>query len=525
MLRINLNAVFKKRPKKRSTVGQIFFAFAIMGAVIVLSSSIGMAETLILKPSGLKRHLPERVLGIQGVTAFYEKIIDDPEKLGPVRNLAPALLRFPGGTVANYYNWRKGQLEIPVFSDSSRYTQIMSRIARGIRYLHPGGVSMDDFNEFSRKVGAEIVLVPNLETSSLADQIAWFKHMKSKGIVPRHIELGNEFWVAMVGDPNVIRKFPDASTAMKIMEKFVKAIRPYLPDDALIAAQGAGTEFGTDQDGAGGNFLMKRMRKWDEEMTSQPWFDALTVHLYPEADLILGPGASRDWPDNAEKLFPAMMARADQGTQRVLDSMVKRFPGKEIWVTEWNPNGVRFFFQKQDVGFSGLAIHTTARMLLSFLRSPAFTVSTYHMLGYKGDPYSVFAPDEEGGFIPSGPAVVLRWFNEAANGGVTYQRLEVEGAVRIQGQGLMPDESYLDVEAASFTRGKKTTIIIHNAGNIGKKCDLSKLANGKLPSRIETFTTPDLTRDFSKGVPKTKLIIAGEKISLPAYSLTRLVWE
>ncbi|MBW2624512.1 MAG: hypothetical protein JRD68_16505, partial [Deltaproteobacteria bacterium] len=381
-----------------------------------------------------------------------------------IKTLAPALLRFPGGTVANYYNWRKGQLEVPIFTDSSQYTKIMNRIARGIRYLHPNGVSMDDFHAFSLKSGAEIVLVPNLETSTLDEQTAWFKHMKSRGMVPRYIELGNEFWVAMVGDPNVMKKFPDAPTAMKIMKEFVDAVRPYLPDNAVIAAQGAGTEFGTSQEAASGNYIMRRMAKWDKEMTNEPWFDALTVHLYPEADLILGPGASRRWPRNVEKLFPAMMARADQGTERVLNALVKKFPGKDIWVTEWNPNGVRFFFQKQNVGFSGLAIHTTARMLLAFLRCPAFTVSTYHMLGFKGDPYSVFAPDHAGGFIPAGPAVALEWFNRAANGGAAYQRLEVAGAVRIKGNGAIPDESYLDVEAALFTRGGKTTVLIHNAG-------------------------------------------------------------
>ena len=77
------------------------------------------------------------------------------------------------------------------------------------------------------------------------------------------------------------------------------------------------------------------------------------------------------------------------------------------------------------------------------------------MLGFKGDPYSVFAPDQAGEFVPAGPATVLEWFNRAANGGVTYQRLQVEGAERIKGNGKIPDESYLDVEGALFIDGRK----------------------------------------------------------------------
>ena len=65
----------------------------------------------------------------------------------------------------------------------------------------PGGIIIEQYAAFSRQIGAEVIFVPNLESSSIAEQVAWFKHLSDKGLVPQRIELGNEFWVAMGKDP------------------------------------------------------------------------------------------------------------------------------------------------------------------------------------------------------------------------------------------------------------------------------------------------------------------------------------
>jgi hypothetical protein len=142
--------------------------------IILLSFGVaGAAENpLVLKPIWEERVLPERILGINAATAFYDDLTEDIRKIAPTRKLAPALLRFPGGTIANYYNWQKGQIEIPVKRDSSTYTRMMGRISQYTRRLHPGGVSIEQFHDFSQKVGSEILLVLNLETSTVEEQVA-----------------------------------------------------------------------------------------------------------------------------------------------------------------------------------------------------------------------------------------------------------------------------------------------------------------------------------------------------------------
>jgi hypothetical protein len=497
-------------------------------SIILMTFGVaGAAENpLVLKPVGEERVLHKRILGINAATAFYEDLTEDTRKIAPTRELAPALLRFPGGTIANYYNWQSGQIEISVKQNSSTYTRMMGRIAQYTRRLHPGGVSIDQFHDFSQKVGSEILLVLNLETSTLEEQVAWLKGMKERGIVPRYIELGNEFWIAMVGDPNVLKKFPDAPTSMKLMKRYTNAIKPFLPEDAVIAAQSAGSDFHTSQSSVNVNPLMRRMHEWDKDLFNEPWFDAVTVHLYPEPDVALGVGASSGLPGNIDKVFPAMMARVDDGVDRTIRAIAKRHPGKEIWVTEWNPNGVRFFFQQRNPGLTGLMIHCTTRMILAFLRSPAVTMSTFHMLSFRGGPYSVFAPRAHGeDFMPVGPGTVLRWFNEAANGGAKYRFVKVEGAERIPGGGAFPDEVYNDVEAAQFIKGTGVSLLIHNASKGTKRCKLTAFKGGKIPSRVETFDTPDLMKDYASGGPVTRTIEPSSEIEVPAYSVTRVIWD
>ena len=73
--------------------------------------------------------------------------------------------------------------------------------------------------------------------------MAWFRQMKAAGIVPRCIELGNEFWIALGFDPDSLKRWPDESTSMRIMKQYCDALRPYFPSDARVAVQSAASAF------------------------------------------------------------------------------------------------------------------------------------------------------------------------------------------------------------------------------------------------------------------------------------------
>jgi hypothetical protein len=125
--------------------------------------------------------------------------------------------------------------------------------------------------------------------------------------------------------------------------------------------------------------------------------------------------------------------------------------------------------------------------------------------------------------VPISSAIILKWFNQAANGGATYQRLKVDGA-RWVNSSVTAEEGYYDIEAVQFRKENTTTIIIHNTSSETKSVSLSGIVSGRLPTVIESALV-DPTADYSSTTPLVEALPVANQIEIPAYSVTRMVWE
>jgi hypothetical protein len=482
------------------------------------------ADTLVLKPGGQPRPLQSPVFGAS-TTAFYEKLLDDPAKIAVLKMMAVGLSRFPGGSDANFYNWHTGLFDIPERSDSSAYVKFWAKAAANIARGKPNGVTLEEFDVFSRQIGAQAILVPNLESSSIADQVAWFKRLAGKGLVPQRIEMGNEFWVAMGNDPASLARWPDARTSMKIMQQYLDAFRPYLPANAKIAVQAAAGAV----DERRGKFG-QRLQQWDEDLRPEPWFDAVTLHLYPRLRDIMGDpqaGVTPPTPANAQARLNAMLARVDEGVDRILRDLERRLPGKELWITEWNACGANPTTQRTgaDEPLSpSMQMLATTRMALGFLRHPSVTASLFFMYSFRPrDTYTLFVPDGHGSYALAPTAAALHWLNEAANRGGSFQRLVREGEQPVPGGGARK-ESFLPVEGGLFESLGRATLLVQNASSGVFSLDPSTLLNGRKPNRAETLLTPDLS-DIKPTAARIETQDPAGPVVIPPYSLTRIIWE
>ncbi len=469
------------------------------------------------------RELPARLLGLQAVP-LYEHLIDDPTKVAIAKEMSPAFVRFPGGMVGNYYNWRSGHLELDVRPDSSATYRFYANLAEQVRKLHPQGVFIEQYHQFSQEIGAEIVLLVNLETSSIPDQVAWFKSMRDQGVLPRYIELGNEFWLAMLGDPNVLRKWPDAPTSMRVMKEYRDSLQPYVFPGTKFAVQAAASRFNASV--VDGKLVYPAsLKRWDEALRPEPWFDAVTIHMYPAVERIVGTEMKAALPEGMDRVFPSLMARCDQGVDEAIAAIEKQLGGKEIWITEFSGSfpGIANL-SDPTTPILGLNIHLTTRMLMKFLEHPSVTMALYHMLNFSGGPLSLFRRDiKSNTYIPIGSAIILKWFNEAANGGAVYRKLTVNGA-RLINSGVTAEESYYDIEALELQKGDTTTVIIHNASPEAKKLTLAGFISGKSPARIESSQVIP-TEDYLKAAPSVRIIPASDEVEIPPYSVSRIIWQ
>ena len=172
-------------------------------ALVTTSKAVAQARLLDLVPSGEPRAVPERILGLSA-EPFWDNFIKDPAKVAAIRSLHPAYTRFPGGSQSNYYDWKRGLFFLDPGMNHSAYFERFVALSRFVARKYPEGISLEQYKAFSNGIGAAIIMVPNLETATVADQVSWFKHLAARSAVPTHIELGNEFWAAMGQDPEVL---------------------------------------------------------------------------------------------------------------------------------------------------------------------------------------------------------------------------------------------------------------------------------------------------------------------------------
>ncbi|HEY9152339.1 MAG TPA: hypothetical protein VIN60_05585 [Anaerolineales bacterium] len=477
------------------------------------------AIQLQLKLIGDPRPLPAQIFGANA-DPFIEQLMNDPLKIQAVTQTAPAILRFPGGSLANYYDWRDGQLHLNPQPNSSSYYKFWSNLAGMIARAHPNGVHYEQYVAFAQQVGnADALIVPNLETSTVADQTAWFQTLASENITPKNIELGNEFWVAMAGEPNVMKVWPDEPTSLNVMHQYMQAIAPIVGSDAKFAVQASGASFNYQPNDP--HPFTQRLIQWDNALAPADWFQAVTVHLYPDPNRIAADAGN----PSRDQLFSLLMGREDQGIDRVLNNLAAKLPGKEIWVTEWSPRGgspTNLNQPQKDLVTPDMQAHLIARTMLAMLRHPEMTKALYFEL-YSGNS-SVFQTYVlvNGQYQPTSFAVVLQWFDQAANGSSSFQRVEDANGTPVTGLGPF-SESYLPVEGGLFKSASHTTLILQNASSQTYSYDATEGGQKPTPSQVQIIVANNF--DATAHTPAQITILdPNQPIVLPPLSIVRIAW-
>jgi hypothetical protein len=216
-----------------------------------------------------------------------------------------------------------------------------------------------------------------------------------------------------------------------------------------------------------------------------------------------------------------MMARYDSGADNLLTSLANRLPGKEIWITEWNPRaGAATAMDAPDPASPAMQMHAAARLIFTLLRHPEVTLAEYFMLNFdNAKAYTVFVK-VDGSYHPIPVAQALAWFDNAANGGATFR--EYTWGSRIPGGGVLANESYFPAVAGLFTARNGRTLLIQNATASQLSVNLSAFGPG-LPRRIEVMAPP--LEDPEKAAAQIQTAPPASVVQLAPYSLTRVTWD
>ena len=294
----------------------------------------------------------------------------DPDFVELTKALAPKTLRFPGGTVGNFYHWEHGGF----FENemASTLNPKLNQRNKGnyvkLQKRRNGKILFDDFMQLCNTLNITPVVVVNLWTGSPEESAAWVNYAKDNGYEVKHWELGNEYYL-----PHYLNKYPTVKTYITEAKKHAAAMKTVNPD---IKISVCATPIAFHKEGW---LIKKQQRDWDKGLAADTsFYDAYTVHVYAYK-------AVRK--KELEEMRGYLIGWIHFAVPKALEYYQKLFPNKEMWITEWNIAN-----PANRVANTQLHAMYVGDFFLKMLTLPNITQANFHVITGPGKGFPVFSP-------------------------------------------------------------------------------------------------------------------------------------
>ena len=350
----------------KSIIAASVFIWCIMlGCGPALEATAAPQKTRLMVRTDSPRLLHRGVYGfntnmMHGIYSYRDR-----EIVEMVRALKPISLRFPGGTVGNFYHFeisgfRKQELTGFTAKPGTWLLKDYERLQEKYR----GQLPFDDFMVLCRQFGIEPYVTLNLYTGSPLESAAWVKYANEKGYKVAGWELGNELFLPFYRD-----RIKDVKGYIATAKKHAAAMRAVDPGVRVaVVAHDGSRDLRAEQLG----------NRWNERLGREDFFDAFILHPY--VDLVKnGFVIGKNFEDARSRLFEVSDALMD----RAINNR-KYFAGKELWITEWN------IVFKNEMELSDTLLHALfcGDFFIRMVNTDFVANAAYHVLhgGWNGFP-------------------------------------------------------------------------------------------------------------------------------------------
>ncbi len=291
--------------------------------VILLLPIVTHAETNVsfTVNTSQRTEINKGIVGFNAPFVFGKQLDKRPEFTSLGQELSPTLLRFPGGTLANYYHptgvgygIKKNEVKGWGVIRSAYNDQKKETVNALYNYI-----------DHAKKIGNKTLVVANVLYGTPEETLFVIKELKSAGLEIAGVELGNELYFG-----EYRKKFPNVETYIKKVKPFAEAIRANYPDlkIGVIAAKTTGEAGGSVGSASFAN-------SWVQELSKETFYDAYIVHGY------IDDGAcNRLLGKSFDQTFDCVNTTTDviniNYAKKLEENMQGAFSGKEMWYTEWN---------------------------------------------------------------------------------------------------------------------------------------------------------------------------------------------
>jgi len=468
--------------KKHSLLKTILFTFsAVTIGYLFLEARIHTNNskpfradnTIIAKLNNDTRELP-----LYGFNGNIEGGVgwDDPAFSDSVASLYPKIIRYPGGTIANYWDWQNGGMEQ---KEMPNYPKPFAKLRH----------TRNDLRELKfivNKTHSDAVFVLNMITRNVDDQINMLKQAQSLGIPIKWVELGNEF-NARKNIGGAIYKTP--LDYARTCQNWINVLKRDFPD-VKIAIVGGNTKY---------KLPVVDVSHWNEDILSTASnADAVILHSYPPAKLFVD-----DSGINFEKLYNECV---DIYTKQGFKSIPNK---QKIWVTEYNvnwngPDSLKRYYLTWGQSLSILLLTST----LTNISDQVEMVINHNIIGWKFGAINV-----KNGFKKFPNGIGMQIWLKAADGMNSLTKINL-----FDGKHLIDDFNAFGWEF-SDSKQNISDLLLVNLSDHAIAINLGQLP--KKYSRYETkFAGKDIVINNYNGIKGINSAISNNVIQLPGYSVT-----
>ena len=313
----------------------------------------------------------------------------DTSFLSKIEEISPNVLRFPGGTIGNFYHPNKVAYG---FTPADVELWYSGRFSNRVRTLKQAALKkghdndyIDDFIVLAKTVNAKVIVNANILTAEKNEIIFVLNRFKEEGIEVLGVELGSEL-------------------SNRAYKKKIKSVYDYIKL-AKVCSENIKNNFPEMKVGVVAAPLKKKMpnrlKSWNSILAKEDFYDAIIHHSYHtvvdgEADA--GVMVSEEESGHSKKnQFNLYKNRILEEMQTGFTSRIKEynfiFNNREIWITEWNLQ------MTKTTGNTLLQSLFVSHYLLELLSSPELQnikIATYHNLAGRDVSGSIFKGVKDG---------------------------------------------------------------------------------------------------------------------------------
>ena len=338
-----------------------------LGSTAFLAEPVFEPVEKLVADVGEPHTISAHFFGLNGnLTSLGSEPWDNENFTASMQAIAPGHMRYPAGTIANYWDWNIGWIEQEM--DSSQFLHWTRSVAKQkTRY------TLEDFAKGQREVGFAPVYVMNMVTRDLDDQLEQLRRAKEMGMPVELVELGNEYYFGAGAEPLVHKNFPTPKDYALAANKWAAAIKKEFPEVSISAVGTAGVSEGTSE----------RRETWNDEVAPvlSDDIDAITMHPYSGIGMFAG-RPNGHWGNEGQQAKQRELLLDPAAVQHAILTPTKEWMQimgetgkvkKQIWATEFNAND---WFG----GVRGTWTQTLAVLAAydGFLRDPRVQLASLH---------------------------------------------------------------------------------------------------------------------------------------------------